>query len=123
MFISDLLRVSCYGEATIVEVSSQYKAVIETNGEEEDNENKTKTEIEKSNIKSSIQLLESNKTKQEQRMEIINKELSLLQTYASCISSVSFMFFNCINIFTKLFFLLKKVLSITCLPIISLRIR
>ena len=51
-----------------------------------------KIEIEKSNIKASIQLLESNKTKHEQRMGIVNQELSLLQTYANCISSVSLIF-------------------------------
>ncbi|XP_066914036.1 protein F37C4.5-like isoform X1 [Clytia hemisphaerica] len=84
----DSMRVSCFGEATIVEVAYQEKAVKENGDDCDDSEQiKSKTEAEKKNIKGSIKTLEANKAKHEQRIEVINKEKLLLQNYADCISS------------------------------------
>ena len=78
---------SCYGEATITEVSIQQKAV---KGEEEDEENeKSRTETEKLNIKASIKLLKNNKSKHLRRITVINKEKLLLEQYGKCIDEVS----------------------------------
>jgi len=83
----DSMRVSCFGEATIVEVAYQEKAVKENGDDCDDSEQiKSKTEAEKKNIKGSIKTLEANKAKHEQRIEVINKEKLLLQNYADCIS-------------------------------------
>ena len=88
-----LFRVSCFGEATIVEVAYQEKAVKENGDECEDSEQmKSKTDAERKNIKGSIKSLETNKAKHEQRIEVINKEKLLLQNYADCISSVRIFF-------------------------------
>jgi len=80
--------VSCYGEATIVEVAYQEKAIKEDTSDEPDEAAKSKSESEMQEIKSSLKYLEIKKEKQSQKMEVINKEKTLLEKYANCISDV-----------------------------------
>ena len=82
------VRVSCYGEATIIEVSYQQKAMKEEQ-EVAEEEQQSKTEAEKSSIKASIKLLKNNKSKHLRRIKVINKENSLLEQYGKCIDDVS----------------------------------
>ena len=57
--------------------------------DEEGNEtNKTKNEAEKYNIKSSIKLLNDNKSKHFRRIKALNKESTLLEQYGSCLDKV-----------------------------------
>ena len=58
--------------------------------EEDENEQKSRTETEKLNIRASIKLLKNNKSKHLRRVTVINKEKSLLEQYRKCIDAVSY---------------------------------
>ena len=81
-------RVSCYGNATIVEVAYQTKTLTPKESEEGPAE-KTKREEEVREISNQLKVLAVEKEKIELRIGVISKEQKILESYSECVSSVS----------------------------------
>ena len=78
---------SCYGNATIVEVAFQEKAI---NEKDEVGAQKTKTEEEMSSLSKKWKQLTNDNKKNNARIEVVESEQKMLDDYSKCISHVGY---------------------------------
>lgn len=107
-----IFRVSCYGNATIVEVSYQKKAITEEESEEKA-ALKSQTEAEIDSIKQKIAKLNKHKERCYMRIKVVQNEQQILESYSKCVSSVSTSIIDLIVIYFSTF---HKVLIIMHFP-------
>ena len=80
-------RVTCYGQATIVEVAYQTKAISET--EEIKNEKQKKYESEESKLSATVKQLQKEKSIVDEKIRLVKDEKKILDDFSKCVSSVS----------------------------------